>query len=247
MGNVLRKLAFQSCLVIFAVLQTGIKTYDVPGNVSQFIVGKMDVCVTYVLIFFSHVCENAQLSDIQLETPHVEIVYEEQQDRHCQCHQEVAVVGCQHCGQRDVVNVRSPDYQTLFRKRSRRIEPFAAHGAGRTLDVVSFAVFYGLLNFLSVQMVVQMLGIRRLAVIEHFAVHIHERDAHALIIQPSSIPGKRCGVGSPQVADVAVIPLQSGVQDFNAVLFLPLVLEKYEQERERQEQRRHDQEKSRTQ
>lgn len=51
MGNVLRKLAFQSCLVIFAVLQTGIKTYDVPRNVSQFIVGKMDVCVTYVLIF----------------------------------------------------------------------------------------------------------------------------------------------------------------------------------------------------
>lgn len=51
MCNVLSKLAFQSCLVVFAVLQTGIKTYDVPGNVSQFIVGKMDVCVSYVLIF----------------------------------------------------------------------------------------------------------------------------------------------------------------------------------------------------
>ena len=207
----------------------------------------MDVCVTYVLIFLRHVCENAQLSDIQLETSCVEIVYEEQQDRHCQCHQEVAVVGSQHCGQRNVVNVRSPDYQMLFRKRSRRIEPFAAHGAGRALDVVSFAVFYGLLNFLSVQMVVQMLGIRRLAVKENFAVHIHERDAHALVIQSSRIPGKRCGIGSPQVADVAVIPLQSGVQDFNAVLFFPLVLEKHEQERERQEQRRHYQEKSRTQ
>ena len=92
MGNVLRKLAFQSCLVIFAVLQAGIKSYNVPGNVSQFIVGKMNVCVSYVLILLRHVCENAQLSDIQLETPHVEIVYEEQQDRHCQCHQEVAVV-----------------------------------------------------------------------------------------------------------------------------------------------------------
>ena len=96
-------------------------------------------------------------------------------------------------------------------------------------------------------MVVQMLGIRRLAVIEHFAGHIDERDAHALLIQSSRIPGKGCGVGSPQVADVAVVPLQSGVQYFNAVLFLPLVLEKYEQERERQEQRRHYQEQSRTQ
>ena len=113
MGNVLCQLSFEPGLVILAVLEFCIQVYDVPGNLSELVVGESYVRIPDVLILLRHVREIPQVADVELQFVQIHVEDEQKAERQGKRKEKIVPVGSQHQSHRHVIDVCSPDYQTV--------------------------------------------------------------------------------------------------------------------------------------